>query len=105
MSGVRGIKLEQALNQDVKVCWEVEPIAMASLCPVIYEWYPEESLESTDLLRLVVSTIDSNQLQDIVWSITQGNFIMMDIRDLLSIISKTKKYNTRKLRVITNFKI
>lgn len=88
LSVFRSIKLEQALNHDVKSCWESEPIAVGFLCPIIYGWYSGECCGSTDILKLVVSTIDSYQLQDIVWRVAQGDFNMLDTSDILSTISK-----------------
>lgn len=88
LCSTRGLKIEQAIQQDLKTCWEIEPITVGFLCPIIYDWYPQECIGSAEILRLVVSTIDSSQLQDIVWKIAQGEFVMIDTPDMLSIISK-----------------
>lgn len=88
LCNLRGLKLEQALRQDVKSCWELEPVAMGLLCPILYEWFASECKGSTDILRMVVSTIDSSQLQDIVWRIAQQDFTMILQSDLQNMISK-----------------
>lgn len=88
------------MNHDVKTCWETEPVAVGFLCPIIYDWYSAESVGSTDILRLVVSTIDSSQLQDIVWRVAQGDFIMLDTPDMLNTISQ---FQTLALLLLLKF--
>jgi hypothetical protein len=84
----RGLKLETALPQDMEQCWKTEPTAVGYLSPIIYEWYAAECVGSVEILKLIVSSIDSYQLQDIIWRIAKGDLEMFSDSDLIPTISK-----------------
>jgi hypothetical protein len=75
LAPTRGIKFEQQLVHDLQCCWENDQIAVGYLCPVLYSWYENECQSNTfELLKLIVSSIDAAQLQEIVWKVIREDF-------------------------------
>lgn len=87
----RNLKLEQALKQDLKACWEAEPICLGALCQYVYQWFEDEMLGQTELLKIFISALDPSQLQEIVWDVSSGKYAMLDSSYLYSVIG-TKKW-------------
>ena len=86
----RSLKLEAALYQDLKNCWEHEPNLVGYLCPILYSWYDNETIGSVEILRTVVSALDPYQLQENMWRILEDEFIVVDENSLVPLLSKQK---------------
>lgn len=86
----RNLKFEQALKQDLKGCWEAEPIMLGNLCQYIYTWFENDMQSQSDLLKIFVSALDPNQLQEIIWDVASGKYTVTDpayLTNLLSVLS------------------
>ncbi|ODN03544.1 Integrator complex subunit 3 [Orchesella cincta] len=90
----RNLKLEQALKQDLKACWEAEPIVLGYLCQFIYNWFEDEMQGHTELLRIFMSALDPAQLQEIVWDVSSGTYVMVDSGCLNSVLNKAVEWES-----------
>ncbi|CAG7833806.1 unnamed protein product [Allacma fusca] len=90
----RSLKLEAALYQDLKNCWELEPNLVGLLCPILYTWYEADTVGSVEMLRLIVSALDPNQLQENIWKILQSDFVILDENNLIPVLTKTLDWET-----------
>ena len=86
----RSLKLEAALYQDLKNCWEHEPNLVGYLFPILYSWYDNETVGSVEILRTVVSALDPYQLQENMWRILQDEFVIVEDSSLVPLLSKYK---------------
>lgn len=84
----RNLKLEQALKQDLKTCWEAEPISLAYLCQFVYLWFEDEmqGQGQMELLRIFISALDPSQLQEIIWDVASGKYVMLESGQLNSVL-------------------
>lgn len=74
----RNLKLEQALKQDLKTCWDAEPVVLGYICPFVYQWFEDEMQGQIELLKIFISALDPAQLQEIVWDVASGKYSMID---------------------------
>ncbi|OXU25656.1 hypothetical protein TSAR_002834 [Trichomalopsis sarcophagae] len=64
------------------------------LLPDVYIEFPNVALGNVQLLHLVVSTIDSLQLQDLICQILQGHLKMLKKDSLFSLLSASLNWET-----------
>lgn len=83
----RNLKLEQALKQDLKTCWENEPVVLGHLCKFLYIWFEDELHNHSELLRMFMSALDPSQLQEIVWDVASGKYMIIDSNNLCHMLS------------------
>ena len=84
--------LRSCLLTDLGYCQEDDINLFCFVVSDIYNHFPMIALNNPDLLHLVVSCIDSNQLQDLICLILQGNLIVFKKDGLLSLLSKFTSY-------------
>lgn len=64
--------LESCLMEDLTLCQEDDDRLLCWLVPGIYEQFSMTAINNPSLLHLIVSTIDSLQLQELISSILLG---------------------------------
>lgn len=64
------------------------------LIPDIYMEFATVAIGNVQLLQLVVSTIDSSQLQDLVCEIMQGHLKMLKKDSILNILNASLSWDT-----------
>lgn len=86
--------LSSSLLSDLKLCQEDDVRLFCYLVPSIYIQFPTIAIGNAELLNLIVSCIDSAQLQDLVCHILQGNVIMFRKDSFLSILNASLEWDT-----------
>lgn len=90
-----GKDLKNCLLTDLKACADYDDINLfCYLIPDIYNHFPMIALNNPDLLHLIVSCIDSSQLQELVCLILQGNLTMFRKDGLLPLLNASLEWET-----------
>jgi integrator complex subunit 3 len=79
---------------DLRNCQEEEPNMFCFLLPDIYSDFENLTVSNTELLNLVVSCIDSTQLQDLICHVLQGNMKMLRKENIVPIINASLEWET-----------
>lgn len=87
-------KLEACLLYDLKRCHDDNIPMFCYLLPDIYMGFQNIALGNVQLLHLVVSTVDSAQLQDLVCQIMQGHLKMLKAESILSLLTASLHWET-----------
>jgi integrator complex subunit 3 len=75
-------------------CHEDNVSMLCYLLPDIYMEFQNVALGNTQLLHLVVSTVDSSQIQDLVCQIMQGHLKMLKRESLPSLLIASLNWET-----------
>lgn len=81
-------KLDICLYDDLSVCHVSDNNLMMWLVPDLYRDFKQQTVGNTQILRVIVSTIDSSQLHDLVSRIMQGTLVMLKA-DNIQLLLKT----------------
>ena len=84
-----GKDLSGCLLSDLKSCQSDDVNMFCYIMPDIYTQFSNIAIGNSELLNLIVSCIDSTQLQDLVSHIMNGTLKMFRKDSLLSILSET----------------
>ncbi|GAB6031207.1 Integrator complex subunit 3 [Chamberlinius hualienensis] len=86
--------LETCLLNDLRLCQEDDLRLFCYLLPDIYSQFPNIALGNAEILNLIVSCIDSSQLQDLICHILQGNLVMFRKDSFLSVLNASLEWET-----------
>ena len=89
-----GKDLSGCLLSDLKSCQTDDVNMFCYIIPDIYTQFSNIAIGNSELLNLIVSCIDSTQLQDLVSHIMNGTLKMFRKDSLLSILSETLMSDT-----------
>lgn len=70
-------KLDVCLYDDLSACHCIDNNLMMWLVPDLYRDFKQQTVSNTQVMRVIVSTIDPLQLQDLVSRIMQGTLVMI----------------------------
>lgn len=86
--------LESCLMSDLKLCQEDDVRLFTFLMPDIYNNFQSLALGNSELLHMIVSAIDSAQLQELICQILQGHLIMFRKDSFLSVLNASLDWET-----------
>ncbi|XP_064619103.1 integrator complex subunit 3-like [Lineus longissimus] len=86
--------LESCLITDLKLCQEDDVRLFTYLLPDVYTQFPNIAIGNTDLLYLIVSSIDGTQLQDLICQILQGHLVMFRKDSFLAVLNASLEWET-----------
>ncbi|XP_052276619.1 integrator complex subunit 3-like isoform X2 [Dreissena polymorpha] len=86
--------LESCLVADMKICEEDDIRLFTFLLPDIYSQFTSVCVGNTELLHMVVSTIDGSQLQELICQILQGNLVMFRKESFLKVLNASLEWET-----------
>ncbi|RWS28789.1 integrator complex subunit 3-like protein [Leptotrombidium deliense] len=89
-----GKDLSTAILSDMRVCQEEDVKTLCFLVPDIYTYFNSIVINNAEFLNLIVSCIDSTQLQDLICHILQGNMSMFKKDTFLSILNASLEWET-----------
>ncbi|XP_014475902.1 PREDICTED: integrator complex subunit 3 isoform X3 [Dinoponera quadriceps] len=87
-------KLDVCLVSDLKLCHEDNIFMLCYLVPDVYTGFQNVALGNAQLLHLVVSTVDSCQLQDLICQIMQGHLKMLKKESFTSLLTASLNWDT-----------
>lgn len=87
-------KLDSCLLSDLKRCHEDNVSLLGFLLPDVYMDFQNVALGNIQLMYLVVSTVDSLQLQDLICQIMQGNLKMLKKESFAPLINASSNWDT-----------
>ncbi|XP_028047540.1 integrator complex subunit 3 isoform X2 [Monomorium pharaonis] len=87
-------KLDVCLVSDLKLCHEDNIFMLCYLVPDVYTGFQNVALGNVQLLHLVVSTVDSYQLQDLVCQIMQGHLKMLKKESFTTLLTASLNWET-----------
>ncbi|XP_076231655.1 integrator complex subunit 3 isoform X1 [Calliopsis andreniformis] len=87
-------KLDACLVSDLKLCHEDNIFMLCYLVPDVYMGFQNVALGNVQLLHLVVSTVDSCQLQELVCQIMQGHLKMLKKESFTSLLTASLNWET-----------
>ncbi|XP_033224600.1 integrator complex subunit 3 isoform X2 [Belonocnema kinseyi] len=87
-------KLELCLIADLKLCHEDNIFLLCYLVPDVYRGFQNVTLGNVHLLHLVVSTVDSFQLQELVCQIMQGHLKMLKKENFSALLTASLNWET-----------
>lgn len=90
----RDKKLDACLIADLKLCHEDNIFMLCYLVPDVYVGFQNVALGNVQLLHLVVSTVDSCQLQDLICQIMQGHLKMLKKESFTSLLTASLNWET-----------
>ncbi|CAG5083395.1 Similar to Ints3: Integrator complex subunit 3 (Mus musculus) [Cotesia congregata] len=90
----RNKKLEACLLDDLKNCHQDNVLLLCYLVPDVFMGFQNIALGNATLLHLVVSTVDSCQLQDLVCQILQGQLKMLEKDSFNGLLMKSLEWET-----------
>ncbi|KAH0534446.1 integrator complex subunit 3 isoform X2 [Cotesia glomerata] len=90
----RNKKLEACLLDDLKNCHQDNVLLLCYLVPDVFMGFQNIALGNATLLHLVVSTVDSCQLQDLVCQILQGQLKMLEKDSFNGLLIKSLEWET-----------
>lgn len=89
-----GGNLKTSLMADLKLCQEDDVRLFTFLMSDIYTHFSNVCIGNTDLLHLIVSSIDGSQLQELICQILQGNLVMFRKESFLSVLNASLEWET-----------
>ncbi|XP_043276838.1 integrator complex subunit 3 isoform X2 [Venturia canescens] len=92
--GQREKKLEACLVSDLKLCHEDSICMLCYLVPDVFTGFQNVTLGNAQLLHLVVSTVDSRQLQDLICEIMQGHLKMLKKESFTALLTASLNWET-----------
>ncbi|KAG8041442.1 hypothetical protein G9C98_002735, partial [Cotesia typhae] len=90
----RNKKLEACLLDDLKNCHQDNVLLLCYLVPDVFMGFQNIALGNATLLHLVVSTVDSCQLQELVCQILQGQLKMLEKDSFNGLLIKSLEWET-----------
>ena len=75
---MRDLSCEAGLLVDLRHCQNEDVSLLIHLVPHLYQLLPQATLGSVELLYLVVSSVDSGQLQDLVQQVVGQRLVLLD---------------------------
>lgn len=87
-------KFEDCLICDLEICQEDDCYMFCWLIPSIYKEYPKFSNGNDKLINLIVSSIDAKQLQELICKVLQGQLVMFQADNFVSLISSSLTWET-----------
>lgn len=72
---LREKKLEDCLEEDLTLCQEVDTNLLCWLVPGVFEQYAATACDNPSLIHVIISTVDSVQLQQLITSILLGKLL------------------------------
>ncbi|XP_019696020.1 integrator complex subunit 3 isoform X1 [Harpegnathos saltator] len=87
-------KLDVCLVSDLKLCHEDNIFMLCYLLPDVYTGFQNVAVGNAQLLHLVVSTVDSCQLQDLICQIMQGHLKMLKKESFTSLLTASLNWDT-----------
>ncbi|KAK0088867.1 hypothetical protein PV325_010464 [Microctonus aethiopoides] len=90
----RDKKLEPCLISDLKLCHEDSVFLLCYLVPDIFMGFQNIALGNAQLLHLVVSTVDSCQLQELICQIMQGQLTMLEKDTFTNLLTASLQWET-----------
>ncbi|XP_058793302.1 integrator complex subunit 3 isoform X2 [Phymastichus coffea] len=90
----REVNLEDCLFEDLKRCHDNDISMLWFLIPDVYMAFPHFVIGHIRILHLVISTVDSSQLQDLICWIIQGHLKMLKEDDSITIITFSLDWET-----------
>ncbi|XP_008559612.1 integrator complex subunit 3 isoform X2 [Microplitis demolitor] len=90
----RDKKLETCLLDDLKFCHQDNVFLLCYLVPDVFMGFQNIALGNATLLHLVVSTVDSCQLQELVCQILQGQLKMLEKDSFGGLLIKSLEWET-----------
>lgn len=79
-------KLDVCLYDDLTACHVTDNNLMMWLVPDLYRDFKQQTVGNTQIMRVIVSTIDSSQLHDLVSRIMQGTLVMIKNDNVQSLL-------------------
>ncbi|KAL0270689.1 UNVERIFIED_CONTAM: hypothetical protein PYX00_008010 [Menopon gallinae] len=86
--------LENCLLDDLTLCQEEDDRLLCWLVPGIYEQFSNTATNNPSLIHLVVSTVDSLQLQELISSILLGRLVMFTEEKFMPLIKESLSWET-----------
>lgn len=81
-------------NLSLQLCHEDNIFMLCYLVPDVYTGFQNVALGNAQLLHLVVSTVDSCQLQDLICQIMQGHLKMLKKESFTSLLTASLNWDT-----------
>eukprot|EP00117_Sycon_ciliatum_P039513 scpid21377/ scgid29194/ Integrator complex subunit 3; SOSS complex subunit A; Sensor of single-strand DNA complex subunit A len=86
------LDLLSCLERDLKLCQEEDPVTFYALIPCVFTVFSEVAVGSSILIYLLVSSIDSVQLHEIVCDLMMGKYQVFGYTGLLDIIQASLEW-------------
>lgn len=90
----RDKKMDACLLNDLKLCHEDNVFLLCYLVPDVFMGFQNIALGNAQLLHLVVSTVDSCQLQELICQIMQGQLKMLEKDSFSSLLTASLGWET-----------
>ncbi|CAG9772465.1 unnamed protein product [Ceutorhynchus assimilis] len=84
-----GKKLDQCLYDDLYACHVTDTKLMMWLVPDLYRDFKQQMVNNAQALRVIISAIDSRQLQTLVGKVLQGHLIMFKTDNFHNLLKAT----------------
>ena len=75
---VRDMEVAHCLLEDLKICSEDDVNLLCYMAADVFQKFPDESRNNSELLHLYVSNIDGTQLYQLVVQCLQGALVLFD---------------------------
>ncbi|XP_017769065.1 PREDICTED: integrator complex subunit 3 homolog [Nicrophorus vespilloides] len=87
-------KVDNCLYDDLNACHATENNLMLFLVPDLYKDFKQQTVNNAQILRVILSTIDATQLQDLVGKIMQGRLMMFKTDSLQSLLKTSLNWES-----------
>ncbi|XP_050303687.1 integrator complex subunit 3 homolog [Anthonomus grandis grandis] len=82
-------KLDQCLYDDLNACHVTDTKLMMWLVPDLYRDFKQQMVNNAQALRVIISAIDTRQLQTLVGKVLQGHLVMFKTENLQNLLKAT----------------
>ncbi|KAF7280888.1 hypothetical protein GWI33_005436 [Rhynchophorus ferrugineus] len=82
-------KLDQCLYDDLYACHVSDTKLMMWLIPDLYRDFKQQMVNNAQALRVIISAVDSRQLQTLVAKVLQGHLVMFKSENLHNLLKAT----------------
>lgn len=87
-------KIDNCLYDDLNACHINEHNLMMWIVPDLYRDFKQQTVNNAQILRVIVSTIDSAQLQNLICKIVQGRLVMFKSDNLQQLLKTSLQWES-----------
>lgn len=87
-------KVDACLNDDLFECRLDEDKILIWITPDVFKEFKQQTINNTQLLRVIVSTVNSTQLHDLVCEVMQSKLIMLKSENFQSVLKASLEWDT-----------
>ena len=87
-------KIDACLERDLTLMEQYSLGMFLWLIPDIYREFESHMVNNSDVLKIVVSCIDAQNLRDLIFDITQGKLVMFNKDGVIDVVRESLEYET-----------